>query len=154
MTNLPCFLIFLRSKNCFKYEAVEIVPKKRHCGVFYHLTKKILKSLLKIKLKRNFGKNLFTWKISNLLRCIGINARGRNLCTFTEETDNSILFASVTQVSRKWGMLLFQTLVRKLFLTRENEGVKWLLLYRLTTWTLLKLTNLPCLLFCVLKELL
>ena len=42
-------------------------------------------------------KNLFTWKISNLVRCIEINTRGRNLCTFTVE-NNGLLFPSVTQL--------------------------------------------------------
>ena len=41
-----------------------------------------------------------------------------------------------------------------MFLTRENEGVKWPLLFGLTTWTVFKLTNLLCLLYFVLKEVL
>ena len=123
------------------WDQSKTLPKEALLSGALPFHQKFLKSLLKAKLKRNLGKNVFTWKISNLLRCIGINARGRDLCTFTVE-NSSLLFAAVTQVSRKWECFYFQTVP-----TRENEGIKWLLLFGLTTWTVFKLTNLLCLLF-------
>ena len=111
------------------WDQSKTLPKEALLSGALPFHQKFLKSLLKAKLKRNLDKNVFTWKISNLLRCIGINARGRNLCT--SQLIVRSCHASVAQV----GMFLFPEDCEKTVPTRENEGIKWLLLFGLTTWT-------------------